>query len=398
MKNKLSRLVEGMTESATLRMAQIARDLVAQGENIISLSLGEPDFDTPKAIKEAAYRALNDGYTKYSPVPGMQALREAISDKFKRENNIEYSPDEIVVSNGAKQSIANLCFSLLNPEDEVLLFAPYWVSYKDIVYLTGAKITLVHAGIEQDFKVDANTLERHMSEKTKMIIYSSPCNPTGSVYSKEDLSALAKVIRKYPDVVVVSDEIYEYINFQGEHVSLAQFPGMKEQVVTVNGFSKGFAMTGWRLGYMGAPKAIAQACTKIQGQFTSGASTFSQMAGAYALNESLSAPSEMKETFQHRRDLIVELLQQIPGIEANHPQGAFYIFPNISHYFGKSYDGQTIGNSEEFAAFLLQEAKVATVAGSAFGNDDCIRISYAASDEDIRTALQQIEKAVQLLQ
>jgi len=394
---KLSRLVEQMTESATLRMAQLARDLKAEGKDVISLSLGEPDFDTPESVKQAATRALSDGYTKYSPVPGLSELKQAISDKFQRENNLDYSVDEIVVSNGAKQSIANLCLALLNPEDEVILFTPYWVSYKDIVGLTGAKVIPVEAGIEHDFKVTPEMLSPHLSNRTRMVIFSSPCNPTGSVYREEELKALADCIQEYPDIVVLSDEIYEYINFVGKHVSMAQFEGIKNQVATVNGFSKGFAMTGWRLGYMGAPKPLAQACAKIQGQFTSGAASFSQMAGAYALNNSLDAPSEMCEAFKKRRDLVVSLLSDIPGIETNHPEGAFYIFPRVSSFFGSSYKGNTIENSEDFAAFLLQEAHVATVAGSAFGDNSCIRLSYAASESEIREAMNRISRAVKVL-
>ncbi len=394
---KLSRLVEQMTESATLRMAQLARDLKAEGKDVISLSLGEPDFDTPESVKQAATRALSDGYTKYSPVPGLSELKQAISDKFQRENNLDYSVDEIVVSNGAKQSIANLCLALLNPEDEVILFTPYWVSYKDIVGLTGAKVIPVEAGIEHDFKVTPEMLSPHLSNRTRMVIFSSPCNPTGSVYREEELKALADCIQEYPDIVVLSDEIYEYINFVGKHVSMAQFEGIKNQVATVNGFSKGFAMTGWRLGYMGAPKPLAQACAKIQGQFTSGAASFSQMAGAYALNNSLDAPSEMCEAFKKRRDLVVSLLSDIPGIETNHPEGAFYIFPRVSSFFGSSYERSTIENSEDFAAFLLQEAHVATVAGSAFGDNSCIRLSYAASESEIREAMNRISRAVKVL-
>src|SRR6056297_57221 len=394
---KLSRLVEQMTESATLRMAQLARDLKAEGKDVISLSLGEPDFDTPESVKQAATRALSDGYTKYSPVPGLSELKQAISDKFQRENNLDYSVDEIVVSNGAKQSIANLCLALLNPEDEVILFTPYWVSYKDIVGLTGAKVIPVEAGIEHDFKVTPEMLSPHLSNRTRMVIFSSPCNPTGSVYREEELKALADCIQEYPDIVVLSDEIYEYINFVGKHVSMAKFEGIKNQVATVNGFSKGFAMTGWRLGYMGAPKPLAQACAKIQGQFTSGAASFSQMAGAYALNNSLDAPSEMCEAFKKRRDLVVSLLSDIPGIETNHPEGAFYIFPRVSSFFGSSYERSTIENSEDFAAFLLQEAHVATVAGSAFGDNSCIRLSYAASESEIREAMNRISRAVKVL-
>ena len=394
---KLSRLVEQMSESATLRMAQLARDLKEKGNDIISLSLGEPDFDTSDEIKKAASRALDDGYTKYSPVPGMPQLKEAIVNKLKRENRLNYDLDQIVVSNGAKQSIANLCMALLNPEDEVILFTPYWVSYKDIVGLTGAKVVPVKAGIEDDFKVNPELLRPHLSSKTRMIIFSSPCNPTGSVYRKEELKAIADCIREYPDLVVLSDEIYEYINFVGEHHSIAEFPEIKNQVATINGFSKGFAMTGWRLGYMAAPKPIASACAKIQGNFTSGAASFSQIAGAFALNENLEAPQIMRDAFKKRKDLMVELLTHIPGIETNDPEGAFYIFPRVSSFFGASYEGNTIENSEEFAAFLIKVANVATVAGSAFGDDSCIRLSYAASEEELREAVRRIGEAVKKL-
>jgi aspartate aminotransferase len=394
---KLSRLVEQMTESATLRMAQLARDLQDKGEDIISLSLGEPDFDTPEAVKKAATQAMVDGYTKYTPVPGLMKIREAISNKFKRENNLDYTTEEIVVSNGAKQSIANLCLALLNSEDEVILFTPYWVSYKDIVGLTGATVIPVQAGIEHDFKVNPELLKPHLTDKTRLIIFSSPCNPTGSVYREDELQALADCLRDYPNITILSDEIYEYINFVGKHVSIAQFPGMKERVATVNGFSKGFAMTGWRLGYMGAPKPLAKACAKIQGQFTSGAASFSQMAGAYALNNNIQDPADMCRAFKKRRDLIASLLSKIPGLETNHPQGAFYIFPKVSSLFGKSYDGITLKNSEDVATFLLKEAHVATVAGSAFGDDNCIRLSYAASESQIRTAVERIDEAIKKL-
>lgn len=394
---KLSRLVDQMSESATLRMAQLARDLKEKGNDVISLSLGEPDFDTPDAIKKAASRALDDGYTKYSPVPGLPQLKEAIANKLKRENKLDYDLDQIVVSNGAKQSIANLCMALLNPEDEVILFTPYWVSYKDIVGLTGAKVIPVKAGIEDDFKVNPDLLQPHLSSKTKMVIFSSPCNPTGSVYRREELKALANCLREYPDLIVVSDEIYEYINFIGKHNSIGEFPEIKNQVATVNGFSKGFAMTGWRLGYMAAPKPIASACAKIQGNFTSGAASFSQIAGAFALNENLDEPKVMRDAFKKRKDLMVELLTQIPGIETNNPEGAFYIFPRISSFFGSSFEGKTLKNSEDFATFLIKEANVATVAGGAFGDDSCIRLSYAASEKELCEAVKRIGEAVKIL-
>jgi aspartate aminotransferase len=394
---KLSRLVDQMSESATLRMAQLARDLKEKGNDVISLSLGEPDFDTPDAIKKAASRALDNGYTKYSPVPGMPQLKEAIANKLKRENKLDYDLDQIVVSNGAKQSIANLCMALLNPEDEVILFTPYWVSYKDIVGLTGAKVIPVKAGIENDFKVNPDLLQPHLSSKTKMVIFSSPCNPTGSVYRRGELKALANCLREYPDLIVVSDEIYEYINFIGKHHSIGEFPEIKNQVATVNGFSKGFAMTGWRLGYMAAPKPIAAACAKIQGNFTSGAASFSQIAGAFALNQNLEEPKKMRDAFKKRKDLMVELLTQIPGLETNDPEGAFYIFPRISSFFGSTFEGETIKNSEDFATFLIKVGNVATVAGSAFGDDSCIRLSYAANEKELRQAVVRIGEAVEKL-
>jgi aspartate aminotransferase len=394
---QLSDRILKMSESATLKMSQLARELRADGHDVISLSIGEPDFDTPVHIKEAAIKALHDGYTKYTPVPGLPQLRTAISNKFKRDNNLDYGIDQIVVSNGAKQSIANLCLALLNEGDEVILFAPFWVSYIEIVKMAGGVPVQLKAGIEKDFKVDADQLKEAITDKTKMIIFSSPCNPTGSVYLHDELKAIAQVVDAHPQITIVSDEIYEFINFTENHASIGTFPEVKDQTVTVNGMSKGFAMTGWRLGYMGAPKWIAKACTKIQGQFTSGATAFGQMAAAHALNTDLQHTHEMCDVFKRRRDLVIGLLKEIPGFKVNHPLGAFYSFPDVSAYFGKSYENYTIKNSDDLAMYLLQKAHVALVAGSAFGDDNCIRISYAASDEQLIEAIRRVKEAVALL-
>jgi len=390
----LAERITRMKESATLKMSQMARDLKANGHDVISLSIGEPDFDTPQHIKEAAIKALNDGFTKYTPVPGLPQIREAISTKFKRDNNLDYSPAQIVVSNGAKQSIANLSLTLLDEGDEVIILAPYWVSYYEIVRLSGAKPVIVLGGIENDFKVTADQVAEAINENTRMVLFSSPCNPTGSVYQNDELEAMANVIAKHEEIVIVSDEIYEYINFSGKHVSIGSFPQVKDQTVTINGFSKGFAMTGWRLGYIGAPLWIAKACTKIQGQFTSGATAFGQMAGAHALLSDMTPTHEMRAAFLKRRDMVIELLEQIPGMQVNRPEGAFYIFPNISAYFGKKAGDMTINNSDDFAEYILNVGHVAIVAGSAFGADDCFRLSYAASEEKLREAIRRIGECV----
>ena len=390
----VSKRLEEMEESATLKMSQLARDLKAQGHDVINLSLGEPDFDTPVHIKEAAKQALDDGYTKYTPVPGLIELREAIKTKFKRDNNLDYNINEIVVSNGAKQSIANLSLALLDEGDEVIILAPYWVSYFEIIRLSGATPVLVSAGIEQDYKVTAAQIEAAITDKTRFILYSSPCNPTGSVYNEAELRSFADVIAKYDDVYIVSDEIYEYINFGDKHISIGSFENVKDRTITVNGFAKGFAMTGWRLGYMGAPKWIADACTKIQGQFTSGASSFGQKAAAHALLSDLTPTYKMCEAFRKRRDMMIAKLSEIPGFKVNMPNGAFYIFPDISHFFGKSDGQMTINNADDFCEYLLHKAHVATVSGGAFGADNCFRISYAASDEQLIESAKRIKEAV----
>lgn len=390
----LSRLVMEMNESATIKMAQMGRDLKAKGFDVINLSLGEPDFDTPAHIKEAAKKALDDGYTKYTPVPGLQELREAIVRKFKRDNSLEFAVNQIVVSNGAKQTIANLCLALLNEGEEVILFAPYWVSYFEIVKMAGGVPVEVYAGVEQDFKVTPDQVAAAITDRTKAVIFSSPCNPTGSVYSREELEAIAEVIAPHEQIVVISDEIYEYINFTGHHASIGTIPSLKNRTATVNGFAKGYAMTGWRLGYMGAPKYLAEACAKIQGQFTSGANSFSQKAAVYALDADLEPTWNMRDEFLHRRDILIELLEKIPGFKVNRPEGAFYIFPDISDYFGKTDGNTVIRTADDFCEFLLLNAHVATVGGDAFGAPKCFRISYAAAEEDIRTAIRRIAEAV----
>ena len=390
----LSHRVLNMEESATLRMAQLGREVMAQGHDVISLSLGEPDFDTPEHIKEAAKVALDEGQTKYTPVPGTLQLRKAISEKFKRENGLDYAPSQIVVSTGAKQSIANVCYALLNEGDEVVILAPFWVSYSAMVEVAGGKAVIVGAGIEDDYKVSAADIRAAITDRTKFILFSSPCNPTGSVYTKEELGSIAAMLADFPDVYVVSDEIYEHINFTGAHASIGTFAEVKDRTITVNGFSKGFAMTGWRLGYLGAPADVADACTKLQGQNTSGANSIAQAAGAHALNSDLAPTVAMKEAFARRRELIIEGLEKIDGLKVNRPQGAFYIFPDVSAFFGKSDGKTTINDADDLAAYLLQHAHVATVTGGAFGAPECLRISYAASEEQLREAVRRIADAL----
>lgn len=397
MTNQLSQRILQMSESATIKMAQMARDLAAQGHDVISLSLGEPDFDTPQHIKDAAAKALTDGYTKYTPVPGLVELRKAIVTKFKRDNNLDFDINQIVVSNGAKQSIANLALTLLNDGDEVIIFSPYWVSYYEIVRLGGGVPIPVYAGIEQDFKVTAEQVKAAITDKTKLVLFSSPCNPTGSVYTHDELKSIADVIAEHEDIYIISDEIYEYINFTGGHASIGSFENVKDRTVTVNGFSKGFAMTGWRLGYIGAPLWIAKACAKMQGQFTSGATAFGQMAAAHALTSDLSPTFKMREAYLKRRDLVKSLLTEIPGMKINDPQGAFYIFPDISSFFGKSDGTTTINNANDFCEYLLQTAYVGVVTGSAFGADKCFRISYASSEEKLIEAIKRIKEATSKL-
>ncbi len=395
--NLLSQRVVRMAESETLKMSQMARELKAKGHEVINLSIGEPDFDTPDAIKQVAKDALDAGFTKYTPVPGIPELREAISKKFKEENNLDYKASQIVVSNGAKQTLANIFLSLLDQDDEVIVLAPYWVSYSEIIKLAEGKTVLLKAGIESDFKVSAEDIEKAITPKTKALLFSSPCNPTGSVYLESELKAIAQVISKHPGIIIVADEIYEYINFTGKHISIGSFPEVKDQTVTVNGFSKGYAMTGWRLGYMGGPQWLSDACNKVQGQITSGANSFSQKAATFALQTKLPETELMKTAFLKRRDMVLHLLQEIPGVKVNLPLGAFYIFPDISAYFGKKSDKMEINNATDFCDYILQEAFVAVVSGAAFGADECFRISYAASEAELKEAVARMARVLALL-
>lgn len=383
-----------MATSATLAMAAKARELRQAGENIIGLSLGEPDFTVPDFVKDAAIKAVEDNYHSYTPVDGYADLKQAVITKFKRDNNLTYTATQIVVSTGAKQSLYNLAQVLLNPGDEVLLPAPYWVSYSDISKVAGGVPVEIKTSIDTDFKVTPQELEKAITPKTKMMIYSSPCNPSGSVYSKEELRALADVLVKYPDIIVISDEIYEHINFTQQHASMAHFEDMYDRTVTVNGVSKAFSMTGWRIGYIGAPEYIARACNKMQGQVTSGANCIGQKAAVTALENSPSKIKYMIDAFKERRGLILGLLADIDGFKINEPQGAFYVFPDISYYFGKTLRGTTINSATDFSLYLLENAKVATVTGEAFGDPNCIRISYAASNDDITAAMRQIKEAL----
>ena len=395
--NLLSQRVLRMAESETLKMSQMARELKAKGHEVINLSIGEPDFDTPDAIKQVAKDALDAGFTKYTPVPGIPELREAISKKFKDENNLDYKASQIVVSNGAKQTLANIFLSILDQDDEVIVLAPYWVSYSEIIKLAEGKTVLLKAGIESDFKVSAEVIEKAITSKTKALLFSSPCNPTGSVYLESELKAIAQVIGKHPGIIIVADEIYEYINFTGKHISIGSFPEVKDQTVTVNGFSKGYAMTGWRLGYMGGPQWLSDACNKVQGQITSGANSFSQKAATFALQTKLPETELMKTAFLKRRDMVLQLLQEIPGVKVNLPLGAFYIFPDISAYFGKKSDKMEINNATDFCDYILQEAFVAVVSGAAFGADECFRISYAASEAELKEAVARMARVLALL-
>ncbi len=386
-----------MEESATIAMSRKSRELKAEGKDIISLSLGEPDFFTPQFVKDAAVEAMNNNFTMYTPVEGYDDLRESISLKFKRDNGLTYGKDQIVVSTGAKQSIANVVLSLVGPGDEVIIPAPYWVSYLEIVKVAEGKSVVVHAGIENDFKITAEELEAAITPKTKLVIFSTPCNPTGSVYSKEELQAWATVLKKYPNVIVIADEIYEHINFTGKHESLAQFPEIYNQVVTINGVSKAWAMTGWRLGYIGAPKEIASACNKIQGQFTSGTCSITQKAAIAAMKADPSVLKDMITAFHSRRDLVIAALNTIKGVKTNLPEGAFYVFPDISYFIGKSFEGTTIKTAEDLAMFLLSDALVALVSGEAFGDSNCLRISYAASEETLTEAMKRIKTSLEKL-
>lgn len=383
-----------MSTSATLAMAAKARELRNEGKDIIGLSLGEPDFNIPDFIKEAAKKAIDDNYSSYTPVDGYADLKKAICNKFKRDNDLDYSPNQVVVSTGAKQSLFNVAMVVLNPGDEVILPAPYWVSYSDIVKLTEAVPVEVKTSIDTDFKMTPEQLEAVITPKTRMLWFSSPCNPSGSVYSKAELEGLAEVLKKHPNIYVVSDEIYEHINFVGGHVSIAGIDGMYDRTVTVNGVSKAFAMTGWRIGYMGAPEWIAKGCTKLQGQVTSGANAIAQRSVITALEAPVSKIQYMIDEFHQRRDLVLQLLGKIEGFKVNVPEGAFYVFPDVSSFFGKTLNGNLINNASDFALYLLEHANVATVTGEAFGNPNCIRISYAASEKELREAIARIASVV----
>lgn len=394
---KLSNRLNRLAPSATLAMSQKSSEMKAQGIDVINLSVGEPDFHTPDGIKDAAKQAIDENWSYYSPVPGYADLRKAISEKLKRENNLDYSVNEILVSNGAKQSVCNTVMALVDDGDEVIIPAPYWVSYPQMVKLAGGTPVIVNATFEQDFKMTAEQLEKAITPKTRMLIICSPSNPTGSVYSKEELQTIAEVIKKHEDIIVVADEIYEHINYIGKHESIAQFPGMKERTVIVNGVSKAYAMTGWRIGYIAAPEWIVKGCNKLQGQYTSGACSISQKAALAAYTLDQGPVEEMRKAFERRRDLIVELASKIKGLEVNRPQGAFYLFPKCSSFYGKKYGDRCINNSCDLAMYLLEVGHVATVGGDAFGDPDCFRMSYATSDENIKEAIKRISNALRNL-
>ena len=396
--NQLSARLNRLAPSATLAMSQKSGELKAQGVDVINLSVGEPDFNTPDHIKEAAKKAVDDNYSRYSPVPGYPALRQAIADKLKRENGLDYALSQIVCSNGAKQSVCNAVMALVGEGDEVIIPAPYWVSYPQMVLMADGTPVYVEAGIEQDFKITPGQLEAAITPRTRLLILCSPSNPTGSVYSAEELEGLAAVLRRHENVIVLSDEIYEHINYVGRHASIASCPGMKERTVLVNGVSKAYAMTGWRIGFIAAPEWIAKACSKLQGQYTSGPCSVSQIAATAAFAGPQECVEEMRRAFERRKELIVKLAKEVPGFEVNDPHGAFYLFPKCSAYFGKKCGDRVINNSMDFAMFLLEEAHVATVGGDAFGSPECFRMSYATSDENIVEALRRIKEAVARLQ
>ncbi|WP_321307338.1 pyridoxal phosphate-dependent aminotransferase [Marinifilum fragile] len=394
---KVSDRIAAMELSPTLAMSQKSREMKAQGIDVINLSVGEPDFDTPDHIKKAAQKAIDDNYSHYSPVPGFLELRQAVVNKLKRENGLDYTVDQIVVSNGAKQSIVNAMMSIVNKGDEVIIPSPFWVSYSEIVKLAEGKCVFIPASIDQDFKITPEQLEKAITSKTKAFLFSSPSNPTGSLYSKEELRALADVFVKHPDIVVLSDEIYEHINYVGAHESMAQFADMKDRVVVINGVSKGYAMTGWRIGYIAAPLWIAKACGKLQGQMTSGASSIAQMASVSALDGDQSSVVSMRKAFKKRRDLALTQLKEVPGFEIREPKGAFYLFPQVNQIFGKSNGNITINTATDLSLYLLESANVATVTGEAFGAPECLRLSYATSEEQMAEAIRRIKSAIEKL-
>ena len=393
---QLSNRLQRLAPSATLAMSQKSSEMKAQGIDVINMSVGEPDFNTPDHIKQAAKLAIDENYSKYSPVPGYPDLRQAIARKLERENHLHYTPAEILVSNGAKQSVCNTVMALVNPGDEVIIPAPYWVSYPQMALLAGGTPVFIEAGFDQNFKITPEQLEAAITPKTRMLILCSPSNPTGSVYSKAELQALADVILRHEDLFVLADEIYEHINYVGKHESIAQFEGMKERAIIVNGVSKAYAMTGWRIGYIAAPEWIVKGCNKLQGQYTSGPCSVSQKAAEYAYTASQDCVEDMRQAFQRRRDLIVKLAKEIPGLEVNMPEGAFYLFPKCSSFFGKKsvVDSFPVNNSTDFAMYLLEKAHVATVGGDAFGDPECFRMSYATSDENIVEAMKRIKDAL----
>ncbi|KUG13856.1 aspartate aminotransferase [Elizabethkingia miricola] len=391
---KYSDRLNRLSYSQTFVMSNKVREMRAQGVNVIGLTLGEPDFDIPDNIKQAAFDAINENYSHYSPVPGFLELREAISRKLKRDNNLDYKANQIVVSNGAKQSIVNVLFAIINDGDEVILPTPYWVSYDEMVKVVGGTSVFIETSIDTEFKMTAEQLEAAITPKTKAILYSSPCNPSGSYYTREELEAIANVVAKYPHITIISDEIYEYLNYEGEHTSIAEFPQVYEQTAVINGMSKAFAMTGWRIGYCAAPTWLASACDKVQGQMTSGANTMAQRASIVALDAGKEHYQSMIDSFQKRRDLVYDLMKEIPGFKVNKPKSAFYIFPEISHYIGKTLNGKEIKDSDDFAMFLLDEAKVACVGGVSFGAPECIRFSYASSEADLIEAAKRMKETL----
>ena len=395
--NQVSARLAALSPSQTLAMSQKSSELRAQGIDVINLSVGEPDFNTPDHINLAAKKAIDDNFSFYSPVPGYMDLRKAICAKLKNENGLEFTPEQIVVSTGAKQALCNAILAIINPGDEVIIPAPYWVSYVEMVKLAEGKNVIVEAGIEQDFKITPEQLEAAITPKTRMLVLCSPSNPTGSVYSHDELQALAKVLERYPDVIVLADEIYEHINYVGAHQSMAQFPELDGRVIIINGVSKAYAMTGWRIGFLAAPLWIAKACNKLQGQYTSGASSIAQKAAVAAFSGDQSCVEEMRKAFERRRDLIFGLVSEIPGMKVNKPHGAFYLFPDVSSYFGKSYETYKIATSSDLAMFLLEVAHVASVAGDAFGSPSCLRFSYATSDENLIEAMGRVRRALELL-
>jgi len=396
----LSDRLLSMTESATLEMTRLSRELRDKGHDVITLSIGEPDFNTPEPIKEAGKKAIDDNYTHYPPVPGFPELREAIAKKLKRDNGLEFNQSQVVISNGAKQSIANVLLCILNEGDEVIVPAPYWVSYPSMIKMAGGKTIVIEADIESDFKITPEQIENAITDRTKAFLFNSPNNPTGTVYTKKELEAISKVFEKYPDILIIADEIYEYNLFEGDHISLASFDQIKDQVAVINGVSKGYAMTGWRIGYIAAPQIIANACNKVQGQYTSGAGSISQMAALKAINTDPNQSTELKmmvAAFKERRDLLIGLVNKIPGVITNKPNGAFYLFPDVSYYYGKSNGSKTINNSTDLCLYLLDKAHVALVPGEAFGSPECIRISYATSKEQITEAINRIKPALENL-